>query len=367
MSNSGYTNSSHTNSTDSNSDVFQSLLHKIDSYESYRQCSSSNSLLRNKVYWRELRQIQREGFQDNDQLALQLRAKATLFTQLTKAVTDYSVSSYSGNSSTTGNNSDSTGNYFNNTVTIPKNNVGYLTKSALLESDSSWTSKFTELTKFLLEELLVSYEQELQLLKSHVQMLWRRGTCLLIAITLADNRVKDYEAQLRECCRSYRNDSINTNYAAADIISNSVGNSVGNRGTASPQLAGTNSAPECLTEESIAQDSQGVAENSSTTIDSAGRHANVDGNSVESINSNSVGATSRYNGKDVWILEMKYSVALIRFYQVSEECNKQFGLLFALAKDLEFYRINTITKTAEMFLLKEQELWQQIAVMSSVS
>lgn len=63
--------------------------------------------------------------------------------------------------------------------------------------------------------------------------------------------------------------------------------------------------------------------------------------------------------KDAWLVEMKYNVALTRYYQLFDECNVQFHQIFELSKSVEKRRIALIAQSTELFITKQQELWSQ--------
>jgi hypothetical protein len=60
---------------------------------------------------------------------------------------------------------------------------------------------------------------------------------------------------------------------------------------------------------------------------------------------------------DAWISQMKYNVAIARYYQLFDECNKQFKQLFELSKDLETRRIAVVLKTAGTAIVFVTTTW----------
>lgn len=152
----------------------------IDYYEELRRRRSAAQFLRNQVYWRELRRLQREGLEDAGRLYEFMAARIA---RLKKIEELWAVGSSKGEESPR---------------QTSHNNIGGLAVKALEGMETSCLKAFTDKAAALENDVLSSYRKKMTRYEKDVAVLWEKGKALLIAWKMLDLRLGRYHRALMQ-------------------------------------------------------------------------------------------------------------------------------------------------------------------------
>jgi len=299
----------------------EQALVDIADFEENRRISNETQMTRNELYWNELTKMQEEAFADNDQLLHYLRCKHSALVAFASALDaiqldhnprsrhrekDYDSLSVSTSVSTP-------------TPERTNTSVGPAQKARqeLVNLDKVWAQRIFVMAQSMNTDITQPFEQVAHGYVEEVTAMGRRCSNLFHAVRLAEMRVQSY-------------------YKYVEDASNAL----------SPM------------NKEVRRNSFGK-QNSLVNIPKSTSNANI--GPLQTCH------VTQDDEHDMWLLDMRYRVAVVRHLQMREECSRQLGKLLQRAKEAEQKRREAIVRATDQLAELQIDLWLHLPAIAKSS